>query len=257
MGLFDRSRKGRKLLASSPADHHSSAPEPSGPTPTCALSPAAEQRPAPPASGGPFRPPASHAGGFPPPPQQGWNGPPGPGPGAPSPYPYPVVVNQHYYYMSPPPPPGSGGQRPYPTSGGIAKISLGSVANLASDLIGLPGYFNEVGPTWQPGTEVLTHGAAMYDQISSKFDNLMTKIDRDRYAGNEADPFTYQLPPPQTQTPPRPKPRRMRRGAATAQRTVLLPKTNPPRRLCRPSRGRTPPRWISMPTPASPRTCRL
>ncbi|KAI5865323.1 alpha/beta-hydrolase [Durotheca rogersii] len=118
--------------------------------------------------------------------------------------PYPIVVNQHYYLSAPPshplPPnpylPGNG--PPLPGS-----IKIGSAVNLANGLTPLnvaPMPLDDGLPRWHAyGTQLLNQTAALYDQIYSNFNNVMTLIDRDKYVGNEADLFMYQ---PQPAAPP-------------------------------------------------------
>ncbi|KAK5627506.1 hypothetical protein RRF57_003221 [Xylaria bambusicola] len=157
--------------------------------------------------------PLPAAGLLPPPaPPYGWNhsrpgGPPShiPHHSQDSRYYPPIVVNQHYY-LSPPLPP-----RPsnvYPSGGGggsLSKLNLGSTA----DLIQLPtNVINQIVddglPRWHTyGTQLINQGAALYDQISSKFDDVMTSIDRDKFSGNEKDLFIYQQPG-HTSSPPSP-----------------------------------------------------
>lgn len=56
--------------------------------------------------------------------------------------------------------------------------------------------FDDGLPRWHgQATQLLNQGAAMYDQISNKFNNVMTMIDSDKYFGNEKDLFTYQPQP--------------------------------------------------------------
>ncbi|KAI1774314.1 alpha/beta-hydrolase [Hypoxylon cercidicola] len=130
-----------------------------------------------------------------------WNSPMPPGSVAPPQYhdqqPYPIVVNQHYYLGLPashPPP-----TNPYPyanCSGALSKAKLSSAVNVACELI--PGnavhqMIDDGLPRWHAyGTQLVNQSAAMYDQICTRFDNVMTLIDRDKYVGNENDLFTYQ-----------------------------------------------------------------
>jgi len=148
----------------------------------------------------PFQP----AGYLPPPPQaQSWNQtrPVGPPPSVP----YhghnqghygPIIVNQHYY-MSPPtlPPPPP----PRLTNGnGCALTQL--KLNSTSDLVQLPiNVINQLVddglPSWHAyGSQLLNQSAALYDQISSKFDDVMTLIDGDKLKGHENELFMYQQP---------------------------------------------------------------
>ncbi|KAH9901804.1 alpha/beta-hydrolase [Xylariomycetidae sp. FL2044] len=127
----------------------------------------------------------------------------------------PIIVNQHYYLGSPPPhshphPPPSSlpppprppyANNPYPSSGGggggtsnsLSKLKLGSMVDLAQasgnavhQIIddGLPRWHNQA-------TRLLNQGAAMYDEIWSKFDDVMTLIDQDKYSGDEQELFVY------------------------------------------------------------------
>jgi len=106
----------------------------------------------------------------------------------------PIVVNQHYY-LAPPPP---AAPRPHTSSGPLDKLHLGSMVNAAANLIpgvdlvrSLDGRLH-----WPPcGSGVLNEGAALYEQISSRFDNVMSMIDQDRYHGNESDLFVCHQPP--------------------------------------------------------------
>lgn len=55
---------------------------------------------------------------------------------------------------------------------------------------GVPGahIFNEGAPVWHDhGTHYLCQGAALYDLISSKFDDVVTAIDEDRFGGGDAE----------------------------------------------------------------------
>lgn len=102
------------------------------------------------------------------------------------------------YYLSPPAPPQQQ-QRPPTSNGPPSKWNLGSVVDLAEGICprtGIPQLFNARLPPWNgPETQWLDHGAALYDQLSAKFDDVMTAIDRDRYIGNEKDLFIWQPDP--------------------------------------------------------------
>ncbi|OTA84144.1 hypothetical protein M434DRAFT_173648 [Hypoxylon sp. CO27-5] len=115
------------------------------------------------------------------------------------PYP-PIVVNQHYYLGQPvshlPP------ANPYPYSNGacsVSKLKLGSAVNIVNEMIPgnvVPQILNDGLPRWHSyGTQLLNQSAAMYDQICSSFNDVMTLIDRDKYVGNENDLFMYQSHP--------------------------------------------------------------
>ncbi|KAK8041097.1 lipase class 3 [Apiospora phragmitis] len=111
----------------------------------------------------------------------------------------PIIVNQHYYLGQPP-------NSVCPTSttsygsGTLSKYGMDPVVDLADGMI--PGtsalvhqVFDDGLPRWHgQATQLLNQGAAMNDQISSKFNNVMTMIDSDKYFGNEKDLFTYQQP---------------------------------------------------------------
>ncbi|KAI0517572.1 Alpha/Beta hydrolase protein [Xylaria bambusicola] len=198
MGLFSSSKKKQQSQSSSHPQpqhiQHIVKPQP----PNCHANPPPNPLPA--------------AGFLPPPaPPYGWNhsrpgGPPShiPHHSQDSRYYPPIIVNQHYY-LSPPLPP-----RPsnvYPSgagSGSLSKLNLGSTA----DLIQLPtNVINQIVddglPRWHAyGTQLINQGAALYDQISSKFDDVMTLIDRDKFSGNEKDLFIYQQPDHATSPPP-------------------------------------------------------
>ncbi|KAK6075338.1 vegetative cell wall protein gp1 [Seiridium cupressi] len=132
------------------------------------------------------------AGYLPPPP--GWNA---PQTSAPPPYqerPYgPIIVNQHYY-LSPPPSHGSNC-----TSNPLGKLNLGSMVDLAHQIVPsnvVHQVIDDGLPRWHcHATQLLNQGAALYDQIQSKFDDVMTSIDCERFTGNEKDLFQYQTSP--------------------------------------------------------------
>ncbi|KAG8163591.1 hypothetical protein KVR01_006888 [Diaporthe batatas] len=134
------------------------------------------------------------AGYLPAPP--GWNAASSP----PPPYPYqqqsqqaPVVVNQHYYMLAPPPPNGeyrAHQGNPVP----LSKLIIGSAVNLADQLLPgvVPALLND-GLNLRGGecNQFAGPGAAALNQLGDRFNDVMTQIDRDRYAGNERDLFTY------------------------------------------------------------------
>ncbi|KAI0835777.1 alpha/beta-hydrolase [Hypoxylon sp. FL0890] len=202
MGLFGRSKKKSTLEA-----HPSKADQPVLSIPSHSQVPQPQwhphdrsyQTPAPGQPAGYLLPPPP----LPPPP--GWNCALPPGSSLPPQYhdqrPYPpIVVNQHYY-LGPPAshlPPAN----PYPHSNGacaISKLKLGSAVNIASEMIPgnmVPQILNDGLPRWHSyGTQLLNQSAAMYDQICSSFNDVMTLIDRDKYVGNENDLFMYQSHP--------------------------------------------------------------
>lgn len=125
----------------------------------------------------------------------------------PPPYPPPnycappnIVVNQ--FYIAAAALPGMPQVAVPPKSAAVAStLRLGSVVNLATDLLPMdvPHFFDDRPvPCWhdEPGTSLVNQGAALYDQLSSKFDRVLTAIDRDHYEGNEGELFTYGPPPP-------------------------------------------------------------
>jgi hypothetical protein len=78
------------------------------------------------------------------------------------------------------------------------------VVNLAKDV--MPGSVNTIPQlyddglsAWQSyGTQILNSTAALYDQIASRFSDVLTLIDSDKVAGNELELFNHQpaLAPP-------------------------------------------------------------
>ncbi|ORY71017.1 Alpha/Beta hydrolase protein [Pseudomassariella vexata] len=113
----------------------------------------------------------------------------------------PIIVNQHYY-LSPLP-----SNNPYPYSGGsgaISKPKPGTEADIANSIVSgnvVHQVFDDGLPSWHcHASQLLNQGAAMYDQIQSRFNDVMTLIDRDRLLGNEKELFTYQSLP--AATPP-------------------------------------------------------
>ncbi len=106
-------------------------------------------------------------------------------------------MNQHHYYLAPPPVP-AGLQRPHTSGGALSKLGLGSdlgsLVNMTADLIpmDLPRVSHDGHLDWRPyGTPMLAQGAALCDQISSAFDNVMSMVEQDRYKGNEGELFTF------------------------------------------------------------------
>lgn len=100
-------------------------------------------------------------------------------------------------------------QRPYHHSS-LGKFSQ-SMVNLAKDVVH-PQTVNEIHQLYDDGLSAwhgsytcnqLSHStAAMYDQVESRFNNVMTLIDTEMYTGNEKDLFNFQLVTPQAQSPP-------------------------------------------------------
>ena len=116
------------------------------------------------------------------------------------------MVNQHHYYLGPPPSEGSAQHGPSPNPTG--KLNLGSVLDLAKEMCPGAGIFQKTIDDNVPalqgrGTQLLNQSAALYDQISDRFNDVMTLIDGDRYKGNEKDLFAWQpalAPAPSPQT---------------------------------------------------------
>ncbi|KAK8017696.1 hypothetical protein PG993_014022 [Apiospora rasikravindrae] len=200
------------------------------------------------------QPPAGHfqpAGYLPPPPS--WhsspsaNSPPPPYQAFPDQqrnnYP-PIIVNQHYYLG--PPPPNSVCPTSTSTgygSGTLSKFRMEPMVDLADGMI--PGtsalvhqVFDDGLPRWHgQATQLLNQGAAMYDQISSKFNNVMTMIDSDKYFGNEKDLFTYQPQPATSSSPPGELPPAV--PAVTSRGMQVVPKKHSNSSSKDPSKGQT------------------
>jgi len=113
-------------------------------------------------------------------------------------YQQPIVVNQHYYLSHP-----SGDD---PSRNYLTKLT-GSVANMAKDVLpttaaGLGdvhwgGNYGTGPSAWHAaglGTQLLNQTAAVVDQISSRFDRIMTMIDVEKFTGNEPGLFTSSHP---------------------------------------------------------------
>lgn len=89
------------------------------------------------------------------------------------------------------------------------RLLSASVSNLPNLLGGdvpecLPGaqYFNDGISSWQrQGTQALNQSAALYDQISSKFNDILTLIDGDQFSGDERDLWLNHPHGPQWQEP--------------------------------------------------------
>ena len=202
MGFFSWSSSSKKVKKDSPSPAREQKCPPSHHKPPRSPPPQLPSH-APPSwyHGDPYLAPPQPIGLLPPPP--GWvpqsNG-----------YPAPIVVNQHHYYLGPPPPPSPTTIHQQPASGSPpCKLNIGSVLDLAKEMCpgtasrlqsldgGVPNLQNR-------GTQLLNQSAALYDQISDRFNNVMTLIDGDRYVGNEKDLFAWQSaqpPPPHSPTP--------------------------------------------------------
>ncbi|OIW29441.1 alpha/beta-hydrolase [Coniochaeta ligniaria NRRL 30616] len=196
MGFFDRSKKVKKGEPSSPPQGRPVLPaQPQFHASLAQLPPAIppQQWNAP-----PYQPPPAFqpAGLLPAPP--GWH----PGPQAPPPYqpgrpPYaPMIVNQHYYFTQAPPPHFHQPQRPHTSSGGgMGKLNMATLVDTAEAMCpgtGLPQLFSDGVTSWHHGAQTLDRSAALYDQLSATFNDVMTSIDRDAYSGDEKDLFVWQ-----------------------------------------------------------------
>lgn len=134
------------------------------------------------------------AGYLPPPP--GWNAASSP----PPPYPYPqqqsqqapVVVNQHYYMLAPPTSNGDF-QAHHGNTVPLSKLIIGSAVNLADQLMPgvVPALLNDsLNCRGGECNQFSGPGAAAMNQLGDRFNDVMTRIDRDRCVGNERDLFT-------------------------------------------------------------------
>ncbi|KAL1838491.1 hypothetical protein VTJ49DRAFT_2629 [Mycothermus thermophilus] len=132
----------------------------------------------------------------------GWNG----GPSAPPAYAQPgtyppIIVNQHHYYLGAPPPlpPRPDASPATPPSG---KLNLETAVDLAKDLYqGLPHWLDHVLPSWHAcGNQLVHQGNGLVNEISHRFDNVLTAIDQGAYNGREHDIYSWQ--PGDASTPP-------------------------------------------------------
>lgn len=114
----------------------------------------------------------------------------------------PIIVNQHYYLngqrlvpsSDQPPPPQQ--QQLYPPSLGCL---TGSMVNLAKDVNPLPQLLDDGFSAWQGySTQLANSTAALYDQVASRFGDVMTLIDLEKLTGNECHLFNLQTPPAET-----------------------------------------------------------
>ncbi|KAM7203040.1 mono and diacylglycerol lipase [Rhypophila sp. PSN 637] len=111
-----------------------------------------------------------------------------------------IVVTQNHYYLSPPPapppPPPRNSQRPSTSAGLASKLSLGSMLDLAGSLRSGTGVSRAgediLPPLNSYKSQFLNQGAALCDQISDRFNDVMTMIDGDRYTGDERELYSWQ-----------------------------------------------------------------
>lgn len=160
----------------------------------------------PPQSGPPNSISNSQPAGYLPPPSS-WNAPQSTLP--PPPYqelrPYgPIIVNQHYYLSPPSAHPASCHSNP------LSKLNFGSVINLAHQIVpsNVHPAIDDGLPRWHcHATQLLNQSAALYDQIQSKFNDVMTSIDCEHFTGNEKALFQYHATSTSSNvTPPTPSP---------------------------------------------------
>lgn len=173
------------LVDAEPAPPCPSRPYQNQPPPTQYHTPQASGSTRPNASCPEFQP----AGYLPPP--QGWNS-----GSPPPPYSYqqqtpqnaPIVVNQHYYLL-PSLQTDAISQRPQACEAASSKLNAGSAANLAVQLKpgGQPFPFDDGTLLWNG--HIQQGAAEATDHMYQRFNNVMTLIDQDRYAGNEKDLF--------------------------------------------------------------------
>ena len=185
MGLFSRPKKSRSEVGSGSHESIDQGPAlPQGPSPQ----PYGSSQGSQPWSGdGRYNSQASFqpAGFLPPPP--GWTGPPQSPPQYAQP---PIIVYQNYFLSTQ----GSElPQRPHASSGPWNRVNLSSVVDLADSMLpaaNIPQLFDDGLPVWHGyGSRLVNQSAALCDQISTRFGNLMTLIDRDGYQGDEKDLF--------------------------------------------------------------------
>ncbi|KAJ4388684.1 hypothetical protein N0V93_006143 [Gnomoniopsis smithogilvyi] len=126
------------------------------------------------------------------PPLQEWNNAsPPPAYQQPPPQQAPIVVNQHYYLCQP----DNSGQGPSTGGCHFTKLAVGSAVNLTNQI--MPGVLPailEAGSTCRNGSSNRTDGqhSTSKNQLYHRFNEVMTLIDCERYAGNERDLFLCQ-----------------------------------------------------------------
>ncbi|KAL0466144.1 hypothetical protein QR685DRAFT_575741 [Neurospora intermedia] len=129
--------------------------------------------------------------------------------------PQPIIVNQHHYYLgtpgpnSPPPqliqsippiPP------PKNSTSSLNKMPAGSMMEVASDISQVPSLahgFDGMLSHWPDNkTQLLNQGAALYDQISGRLNDVLTRIDLNQISGEEKEHFTWRPAVQETSYPP-------------------------------------------------------
>ncbi|KAI1329051.1 alpha/beta-hydrolase [Xylariaceae sp. FL0255] len=204
MGLFGKKRQDQSVSPCSPP-LAKPIDRPSPPPPQGHLDPRYQHRPTPVQPAGYLPPPPSSSHAPQPPPYSWDNQPQRPCP--------PIIVNQHYYLNPPPPQHHAVPNSVYPSNGGrfaLSNLKLGPEGDLFNLPLDVINYVVDDGlPKWHAyGSQLLNQGAAMYDQLSSKFNDVMTLIDREKYSGDENELFVYEAPPsPGQENVPLPPPR--------------------------------------------------
>ncbi|KAF4974357.1 hypothetical protein FZEAL_8735 [Fusarium zealandicum] len=110
-------------------------------------------------------------------PPPGWNPTPG--------YHQPVIVNQHYYLLG-------GGQSQQRVHSPLGRFT-GSMVNLAKEVVpkaSINQLYDEGLSAWNGCTQLAQSTNAMYDQVYSRFNDVMTLIDHEKLYGNEKDLFS-------------------------------------------------------------------
>jgi hypothetical protein len=76
------------------------------------------------------------------------------------------------------------------------KLNMAALVDAAEGMCpgtGLPQLLSDGITSWHGhGTQALDRSAALYDQLSTTFNDVMTSIDRDVYSGDEKDLFVWQ-----------------------------------------------------------------
>lgn len=101
----------------------------------------------------------------------------------------PVIVNQHYYLGSQQQP-----QQQVHHHTSLSRLT-GSMVNLAKDVVPFTQLYDDGMSAWH-GCAQTTN--AVYADVYSRFNNVMTLIDHEKLCGNEGDLFSWH-PPPQQQ----------------------------------------------------------
>ncbi|CAN8095983.1 unnamed protein product [Discula destructiva] len=178
MGLFSRS----KSKAQQPPQSMGPPPVPAATRPAAPLPP---PQYAPPQTSGIFGPDGSDipytmvhpAGYIPPPPAYNQS----------SQQQAPIVVNQHYFMY-----PGNGGQGPSTSNCPLTRLAMNSAVNLTNQVMpGVSPAVREAVTNSEYGCGSRRDGQSSnsMNQLYTRFNDVMTLIDRERYCGNERDLF--------------------------------------------------------------------